>query len=76
MCVCVSLYVEPVLRSKDYVRSQIKVSSVICLYKPVSPSVPEMEGVYVPLGGILFLRMYLWWSLCTLYLLACQVELP
>ena len=46
MCVCVSLYVEPVLRSKDYVRSQIKVSSVICLYKPVSPSVPEMEGIY------------------------------
>ena len=33
-----------------------------------------MEGIYAT-GGFLFLRMYLWWSLDTLYLLACQVEL-
>ena len=69
-------YVEPVSRSKDYVWSRIKTGSVVCLYTPLSPDMPEMEGVYVPLGGILFLRMYLWWSLCTLYLLVRQVELP
>ena len=53
MCVCVCLYVEPVSRSKDYVRSRLKIGSVVCLYTPVSPSVPEMEGIYVT-GGILF----------------------
>ena len=47
----------------------------VCLYTPVSPSVPEMEGTYST-GGILFARVYLWRSLCTLYLLARQVELP
>ena len=47
----------------------------MCPYTPVSPSVPEMEGIYAA-GGVFFLRMYLWWSLYTLYLLACQVELP
>ena len=31
--------------------------------------------VYMPQIGSFFLRMYLWWSLYTLYLLACQVEL-
>ena len=35
----------------------------------MSPSVPEMEGIYAT-GGTLFLRIYLWWSLCTLHLLA------
>ena len=50
MCV---LYVEPVSRSKDNVRSRIKFGSVVCLYTPVSPSVPEMEGIYAT-GGILF----------------------
>ena len=52
--------------------------SVVCLYTPVSQSVPEMEGIYAT-GGIFCLllsRMYFWWSLCSLYLLACQVELP
>ena len=52
-CLCVCLYVEPVARSKDYVRSRLKIRSVVCLYTPVSPSVPEMEG-NIPLGGILF----------------------
>ena len=40
--------------------------------RPVSPSVPEMEGIYATVGQP-FLRMCLWWSLCTLYLLAYQV---
>ena len=30
-------------------------------------------GIYAT-GGHPFLRMYLWWSLCTLYLHACQVR--
>ena len=50
MCVCVRLYVEPVSRSKDYIRSQIKTGSVICLYTPVLPSMPETQGIYMPLG--------------------------
>ena len=58
MYACVCLYVEPVSRSNDYIRSRIKIGSVACLYTPVSPSVPEMEGIYVT-GGILFFRMYL-----------------
>ena len=53
MFVCVCLYVEPVSRSKDYARSRIKFGSVVCLYTPVSPSVPKMEGVYAT-GGILY----------------------
>ena len=44
MCV---LYVEPVSRSKDYVRSRIHIGSVVCLYTPVSPSATEMEDIYV-----------------------------
>ena len=35
-------HVEPVSRSKDHVRSGIKIGSVLCLCTPVSPSVPEM----------------------------------
>ena len=54
MCVCVCLYAEPVSRSKDHVRSRMKMGSVVCLYTPVSPSVPEMEGVYMPLGASFF----------------------
>ena len=27
-------------------------------------------------GGHPFLRMYLWWRVCALYLLACPMELP
>ena len=53
MCVCVCLYVESVSRSEYYVRSRIKIGSVVCLYTPVSPSVPEMEDIYAT-GGILF----------------------
>ena len=53
MCVCVCLYIEPVSWSKDYVRSWIKIGSVVCLYTPVSPSVFDMEGVHAT-GGILF----------------------
>ena len=47
------LHVEPVSRSKDCVRSRMKIGSVVCLYTPVSPSVPEMEGTYST-GGLLF----------------------
>ena len=75
MCVCACLYVEPVWKSKDYVWSRIKIGSVICLNTPVSPSVPEMKWNLYATGGNPFLRMYLWLSLCTLYLLPCQVEL-
>ena len=53
MCVCVCLYVEPVSRSKDYVRSRREIGSVVCLYTLVSSSVPEMEG-YMPLGYLCF----------------------
>ena len=31
----------------------MKIGSVVCLYTPVPPSVPEMEGIYVT-GVILF----------------------
>ena len=57
MLECVCLYVEPISRSKDYVRSWIKTDSVVCLSTPVSPSVLGTEDVYAP-GGVL-----LWW--CT-----------
>ena len=57
MCVCMCLYVEPVSRSKDYVRFRIKVGSVVCLCAPVSPNVPEMEGIYAT-GGILFFSFF------------------
>ena len=40
----VCLNVKPVLRSKDYVQSQIKIGYVVCLYTRVSPSVPGMES--------------------------------
>ena len=53
MCVCVCLHIEPVSKSKDYVRSLIKMGSVVCLHTPVSPSVPEMESIYAT-GVILF----------------------
>ena len=46
------LHVELVSRSKDYVRSRMKIGSVVYLYTPVSPSVPEMEGIYAT-GGFL-----------------------
>ena len=57
-------------------------------YSNTVPSLLEMEEYNVPLGGIpfvslslfhlllLLLRRYLWWSLFTLYLLACQVNSP
>ena len=73
MCVCVCLYVEPVPISKDYVPPRIKIGSLVCLYTPVSPSVPEMKGM--PLGASFF-EDAAWWSLYILYLLECQVELP
>ena len=53
--------------------------SILCLYTPVLLSVPETMGLN-DMGwgggrGHPFLRMHLWWSLCTLqYLLACQVS--
>ena len=59
MCVCVCSYVEPVSRSKDYVRSLIKIGFVVCLYTPASPSVLEMEGTYAT-GGILLSCEPMW----------------
>ena len=53
VCVYECSNVEPVSRSTDYVRSRIQIGSVVCLYTPVSPSVPEMDGIYAT-GGILF----------------------
>ena len=38
-----------------------EIGSVQCLYTPVSPSAPEMEGVHAT-GGHPSLRMYVWWS--------------
>ena len=68
MCVCVCGYAEPVSSSKDCVRFRLKSCSAVCLYTPVSPSVPEMEGKYatedVPLLELLYL------------ILARQVDLP
>ena len=60
----VCLHVEPVLRSEDDVQSGIKIGSVLCLYTPLSLSVPEMEGIYAT-GD----------SLCILNLLTSQMEI-
>ena len=57
MCVRVYLYVEPVSRSKGYVRSRLKIGSVVCLYTPVSPSVPEILSIYAT--GAFFLYIYI-----------------
>ena len=47
MRVCVCLYVKLVSRSKDYARSRIKIVSVVFLYTPVLPSLPDMESIYI-----------------------------
>ena len=52
------LLVEPVSGSKDM--NNELVLSYACT--PVLPSVAEMEGIYVLLGGGGIL-LYLWWSL-------------
>ena len=36
--------------------------------------VHKLQGVYVPFVEFTCMMMYLWWSLCTLCLLACQVR--
>ena len=51
----------------------LKIGSVLCLCTPVLLSVPDMLGTYTTWGH-LFSRMYLWWTLCTLYLHICQVS--
>ena len=72
-CICLhKLYVQPVLRPKDYVRCWIKIGSVVCLYTPVSPDLPEMEDVYDAEGQFLCV-LYVLFFMC-LYLLACQVR--
>ena len=38
----------------------MKIGSVVCLYTPVSPSVPEMEGIYA-LGASYFCFCELVW---------------
>ena len=42
----------------------------------VSRIVPEMEGMIIVCHGraSLLMKLYLWRSLCVLYLLACQVR--
>ena len=61
MWLFVYLYVEPVSRSKDYVRSWIKhrkTGSVLCLCTPVSPSVPERGASFfedVPVVEFMYL---------------------
>ena len=62
MCVCVCLYVEPVFRSKDLEQKLVLLYVCTNLCRRVCLK----WRVY----------MALWWSLCLLYLLACQVELP
>ena len=42
---CVSC-VELVSRSKDYIRSRMKIGSVVYLYTPVLPRALEIEGIY------------------------------
>ena len=54
LCVSMLLYVEPVSRSKDCVRSRIKIGSVVCLHTPVSTNVPEMENIYANWGILFF----------------------
>ena len=51
------MYVYPVSRWKDNACSGIKTGSVIYSYTPVSPGVPELEGMYTP-GGIPFLIFF------------------
>ena len=76
------LYVEPVSRSKDYVLSRIKIGSVVCLYIPVFPSVPEMKGIYATGGSFFFFFSFFLGGYVPLVefiylvLLACHVELP
>ena len=72
MRVCVCLYVEQVLKSKSYIWSWIKTGSVGCLYTPVLPSLPEMEGIR---WGASFL-IFLYFLGVTLFLLACRAGLP
>ena len=58
-CAYVCVYMLSQFRDhKDYVRSRIKIDSVVCLYTPLSPSVPEMEGTYAT-GGILLFFSFL-----------------
>ena len=54
MCVCVCLYVEPVSRSKDCSVSNINWFCRMPVHTPVSPSVPEMEGIYATGGHFIF----------------------
>ena len=55
-CAYVCVYMLSQFRDhKDYVRSRIKIDSVVCLYTPVSPSMPEVDGIYAS-GGILSWR--------------------
>ena len=49
-----------------YARSEIKTGSVLCLLTLVSPSEPEMEGIYIVKQHdyfLTFFRMYFWWCL-------------
>ena len=50
-----------------------KIGSSVCLCTPCCQGC--LQWRVSATGGIIFLRMYLWWSLCTLCSLACKVEL-
>ena len=67
---CVYMF-EPVLKSKYYVRSWLNIGPVVCLHTCVIEYALN-ERTYMPLGGII-LRRYLWRSLWSLRLLACQM---
>ena len=45
-CVYVYVYMCGQFRDLRTVSGVIKIGSDVCLYTPVSPSVPEMEGIY------------------------------
>ena len=50
----------------------ILVVTVKALGETIVSLFPPLPGTSVAASA--FLRMYLWWSLCTLYLHACQVR--
>ena len=68
------------INSTNCTFSAYQFGCVSCVYTPVSPSVREMEDIYIHTTGegggasMGWVGMYVWWSLFTLYLLACQVR--
>ena len=71
------LYVQQVLRPKDYIPSWIKTGSVICCTHLCCQVCPKWR-VHIRTchweASSSFFSMYFWWNLCPLYLLAYQVS--